>query len=203
MALLHSRQKIQCFPCMCFFARFLWTRKCMQIKRPICTCSFSSAATNSPWLWVLLTIKTPGWGVCFIFYPCFSTPYSHPQSFAIKWQSELIKVSLWSYKALCIINFCDEIFTGEGGAAAFCPSKGCPGNIPRSLKPLIFLREIWLLQPKSECRNLSCRNYAPPPLHSPFSKISLKVFWSLHSCITAPVSHTHGQAWAGLLKLLY
>lgn len=27
MALLQSRQKIQCFPCMCFFARFLWNKE--------------------------------------------------------------------------------------------------------------------------------------------------------------------------------
>lgn len=27
MALLQSRQKIQCFPPMCFFARFLWNKE--------------------------------------------------------------------------------------------------------------------------------------------------------------------------------
>lgn len=27
MALLQSRQKIQCFPCMCFFVRFFWNKE--------------------------------------------------------------------------------------------------------------------------------------------------------------------------------
>lgn len=202
-------RKFSAFSACVFLQDFFGARKCMQIMGPICKRSFSSAAMNSHWLWILVTIKIlqagePGSYVCFTFYPCFTTPYSHPQPFAIQWQSELIKVCLCSCKAICIIIFCDEIFTGEGGAAAFCPSKGCPGNTPRSLKPLIFVREIWLPQPISECRNVSCRNYTPPPLHSPFSKISLKVVWSLQSCITAAVSQAqHGPAWAALLKLLY
>jgi len=50
---------------------------------------------NSHWLGMLATIKIPQAGepgsqVCLVFYPCF-TPYSRPRSFAIQWQSELIK----------------------------------------------------------------------------------------------------------------
>lgn len=43
----------------------------------------------------------------------------------------------------------------------------------------------------------------PTPLHPPTSKISLKVVWSVQSCIAAAVSQVRRQAWAALLKLLY
>lgn len=69
------------------------------------------------------------------------------------------------------------------------------------------LRLYWQYTKKPEALNFHKRDLMqklhPLSLHPATSKISLKVVWSLQSCITATVSQAHGQAWAALLKLLY